>query len=198
MKNTKKLFALLLSAALLLTFAACGKSSDSTRVKNPKSVSINGIDISLDKTGDYEGKISYITSSDFLSKYSTLSGMIYCIPEDGGDTVYSLYNKFEFTVSSHSYDSWEQTLASIERQPEIFKDVSIEEKTYNDTAWTYVTFVKHITDPDNGTEMDVNYHQFFLEREFNGETELVQVSMYRADDIEAFQEEFMNSVTFLK
>jgi hypothetical protein len=65
-------------------------------------------------------------------------------------------------------------------------------------VWTFASFVKHVQDPDTGEARDMKFHQYMIEREFDGYTELVGVNIQPADDTAAFETEFMNSLTFLK
>lgn len=195
----KKILCVVLSILLLgALLAGCGGKQSPSGAKDGKTVSVNGTQIALDKTDTYEEKISYTVSSDFHRKYSTLAGMIYYVPGPDGDTPNSLNNVLRLTVCTKPYGTLEKSLNNLNTEPETFSDVTVEERAFGETVWTFASFVKHVEDPDTGEKKDLLFHQYLLERDFGGNTELVEISILPADDTAAFETELMNSVTFLR
>lgn len=186
-----------LAAALLFSLAGCGlkkKNTGKERVDG-KTVTVNGVRVKFDQRDNLEKKISFLTSSDLQWSYSTLSGMRYSIPKEGEGSGNPIVDSvFYMNISSQSYHSLEQQLNALNTEPEQFSGVTVTEKTINGAVWTRADYIRRVTDP----EADLSFHQYMLEHDFDGTTELVIVNFIHTDEIAEFEEEFMNSVTFLK
>ena len=185
--------------ALLAVLPACrnAKDSPSGEKKVVKTYTVNGVEVALDTPAEYGSLMRCLTSSAFRTQYSSLSGQMYYLPGEGVSTAYSLDNVYLIALTTTT-TSPERTKALMDSDLATFSEVISEEREYNGSVWSFFSFLKNVTDPDTGEQRQVRFHQYYLQKDFFGAPEWAEVNVMFADDSEAFEDAFLQSLEFLK
>ena len=191
----KKIIVVLL---LLLCVVGCSKDNESNEriIENPKDVFVFMYKFKADLEVTYDQKFKFITSSSLQKSVYPDNTYDYSLILDpaGNNDLNNI--GFSIIVSSIKDETLEQKVNEIE-QNENFKNIIQGEKTIHDNTWSYYSYEEHREDV---TE-DFLVHHYLLEKEFDGEKELISIRLlkaYSSDREDSYENVLMDSIQFLK
>jgi hypothetical protein len=150
---------------------------------------VNGIKVKLDREDDFEEKVTYLTSKDFLKYYNEFSGNELYILKDYKEPV-NMNNKIiSIVINAKKGYTINDEIEHYKEYPDSDKDISQSEKTINGVTWTYFKYINHIDDAG-----DIKTHKYCYEKTIDGSIFLISVTFKRADNIKKFEEVFMKNI----
>ncbi len=176
----------------LFTISGCGISKNNNQGNNEKIYNVNGINIKLDKEDDRDN-IKYKMSSSFTRVYRTTMST-YTIYKDASKDKYDLANivfRLDVNVDIMNTESRIEKEKKLVKAKDNFKNIEQNQKTINGTIWEYFTF-----DNTNDAENIFKEHLYITEKKVNNYYNVYKIYFSFANDIEEFEESFMNSIVF--
>ena len=189
MKKKILLSILVLIGVFIVT--GCGNSNNN-QVSNGKTYNVNGISINLDKD-DNRDNIKYKTSSSFIRDYKTTMST-YSIYKDSTKNKYDLSNltfRLDVNVDIMNIESTLEKEKSLVTKKDTFKNVLQNQKEINGTTWEFFSF-DNVYDEEN----QFKEHLYITERKVDNYYYLYKVYFSRAENIDEFEEAFMDSIIF--
>ena len=191
----KILFIILIILAFVVT--GCGtNNSNSSNAKNSKEYKINGISFKLDKEDSRDG-IKYNYSSAFDSKHAA-STTTYKLYYDKTKDKYDISNiAFYFYVTAdimQQESNLEKDIAKIKNNSSL-KNITREKKTINGITWEYLECDNYY---ETGSDKHIKNHTYLYEV-FDGKYYVTYtISLNKVENMEEFENDFLNNITFEK
>ena len=188
----KKILLGLFIISLLFVTSACGANKNNNNSNDGKTYKVNGVSIKLDKDDDRDD-IKYKTSSSFTRNYKTTMST-YTIYKDNSKSKYDLSNiilRVDVNVDIMNTDSQLEKEIKVLNRSESFKNVVQNQKNINGTTWEYFTF-----ENNNDSSNPFKEHLYITEKKKDKYYTVYKVYFSFADDIEEFEQAFMNSIVF--
>ena len=182
----------LLSLIVLIgVFVLTGCENISKKTVDGKTYNINGISVKLDKSDERDG-MKYKTSSSFEKDYKSTT-TTYTSYIDKNKDKHDLSNikfRLDVTVDIMNLESRIEKEKKLITSKDNFKNVKQDQKVIDEITWDYFTF-------DNAYEnTSFKEHLYLTERKMNNYYYVYKVYFSYAEDIEEFEEAFMNNVKF--
>ena len=187
----KKIIIGLFIISLLFIVSGCGNKNINNS-NDGKIYKVNGVSIKLDKEDDRDN-IKYKTSSSFTRDYKTTMST-YTIYKDNSKSKYDLSNivlRLDVNVDIMNTESQIEKEIKIINRNENFKNLIQNQKIINGTTWEYFTF-----ENNNDSSNPFEEHLYIAEKKVNKYYSVYKIYFSFADDIEEFEEEFMNRIVF--
>lgn len=192
----KKILLSLLVIIGLFIITGCknenNSQSNNTKQDNGKSYNINGVSIKLDKD-DNRDNIKYKISSSFTRKFSTTTST-YTIYKDNNKDKYDLSNvifRLDVNVDTMNSESKIEREKQLVNAKDSFKNIEQSQKTINETTWEYFSF-----DNMNDASNSFKEHLYITEKKVDKYYYIYKVYFSFSDEINDFENAFMDSIVF--